>query len=224
MIILRFLKLADPFNGDTRRKREHQQHPGYPVRGQRGGSAGRGFTLIELLVVISIIALLIGLLMPALSWARASSRRAACLSNLHQVGIALTNYIHQNNDDLPYVLPLDKSNGDESLLGELDEFITNTDVFLCPSDDTGVGAEFGSSYEYVAGLLMWYEEMFRGARKETVARTVTRAYENNPQKTPVLMDAESWHKPLDDIGQNALFKDGSASPLEERDDLNEPGR
>ena len=105
------------------------------------------FTLIELLVVMAIISLLIGLLMPALGWARRSSRRAACLANLHQIGLVMTNYINDNNGILPYVLPLDKSEGDESLLDDLADYVTNNAVFICPSDDTGVAEELGTSYE-----------------------------------------------------------------------------
>lgn len=56
--------------------------------------ARRGFTLIELLVVISVIALLMAILMPALNIAREQGRRAACMSNLRQVGVALTMYQH----------------------------------------------------------------------------------------------------------------------------------
>jgi prepilin-type N-terminal cleavage/methylation domain-containing protein/prepilin-type processing-associated H-X9-DG protein len=52
----------------------------------------RGFTLIELLVVIAIIAVLIALLLPAVQAAREAARRAQCVNNLKQVGIAIHNY------------------------------------------------------------------------------------------------------------------------------------
>lgn len=59
------------------------------------------FTLIELLVVIAIIGILASLLLPSMSKARESSRRAVCKSNLHQTGIAMHNYADANNDKIP---------------------------------------------------------------------------------------------------------------------------
>ncbi len=57
----------------------------------------RGFTLIELLVVIAIIAVLIALLLPAVQAAREAARRAQCVNNMKQLGLAVHNYVSTNN-------------------------------------------------------------------------------------------------------------------------------
>jgi prepilin-type N-terminal cleavage/methylation domain-containing protein/prepilin-type processing-associated H-X9-DG protein len=66
----------------------------------------RGFTLIELLVVIAIIAVLIALLLPAVQAAREAARRAQCVNNLKQIGLAVANYESANGCFPPGMLPV----------------------------------------------------------------------------------------------------------------------
>jgi len=79
--------------------------------GRRSKPLPGAFTLVELLVVIAIIGVLIALLLPAIQAARESSRRAACQNNLHQIGVAIQNYLARH-DQFPAGK---KYSGDRSL-------------------------------------------------------------------------------------------------------------
>ena len=76
----------------------------YHRRAGEVGAPSRGFTLIELLVVVAIIALLISILLPSLSRARAQTRQVVCGTQLKQFGTAFQLYFNDNDDKLfPYV-------------------------------------------------------------------------------------------------------------------------
>ena len=123
----------------------------------------QGFTLIELLIVIAIIALLAGLLLPALSGARQRGLSAVCISQMHQLQIAFQMYAHDNQDVVP------KCSG-ESFQGQTPEkpswcagtmgYETGTNPNILHSDATNtwliINAPYGSIGPYTQNAKLYH--------------------------------------------------------------------
>ncbi|MEM8834808.1 MAG: type II secretion system protein [Planctomycetota bacterium] len=152
-----------------------------------------GFTLIELLVVIAIIAVLLGILLPALSYARNTGKTTACKANLRGIGQGFEMFKGENNDKYPvarYATDPWLSQSDAPSLPEAlkDHFPQDSPAWECPGDPVVASTEYqcdgqtcraGCSYTYVAVNLggSTFTESFFARRLEW-----------QPAETPLVQD------------------------------------
>ena len=169
----------------------------------------RAFTLIELLVVLAIIALLAALLLPALGRAKESARAAVCLSNLHQIGIALQLYVSENNNKLPVMRDVSTdpavaaTNTFPAINRVLATQLGNTNVLRCPSDVQQLFETTGSSYSW--------NSLLNG---EDADHLVVFNIHFDPHEIPVVFDKADFHKGRGaNKAVNYLYADGHIKNL-----------
>lgn len=124
------------------------------MTGTRSGS-NRAFTLVELLATIAILALLAGMISPALQKARAKAENTVCVSNLRQIGTAVWLYVPENGNRFPSINnPWGEpifTNG-LTMLEALGSYGITEKVLACPADQRspqGNYRRYTNSYEYV---------------------------------------------------------------------------
>lgn len=169
----------------------------------------RAFTLVELLVVLAIIAVLAALLLPVLARARESARATACLSNLHQIGIALQIYVQENNNKLPVMrdAPTDPAEAATNTFPTINKVLLaqlgNTNVLRCPSDFQQLFETTGSSYSW--------NSLLNG---EDADHLVIFGLHFNPHEIPVVFDKADFHKARGPAkAVNYLYADGHIKNL-----------
>lgn len=148
----------------------------------------RAFTLIELLVCIAIIALLVGLLLPGLSGARASARDDICISHLRTLGLAARVYAYEHRWRLPVTV---------------DDLDLDGGPLICPADRRAVSLDYSFA---TAG------QTYQTVMVADVADVLPQS------TTPFITDAGPWHpvtyrNPPRAGWANAAYLDGRAARL-----------
>lgn len=167
------------------------------------------FTLVEMLVVIAIIAMLAALLLPVLSRGKETARSTACVSNLHQIGLALQIYVDSHHNRLPVMRdrPADTNSPPANALPSVDVVLKtdlgNLNVLRCPSDRDGIFEQTGSSYSW--------NSLLNG---EDADHLKVLGLNFSPRAIPVFFDKEGFHAARGpDKAVNYLYADGHIKNL-----------
>jgi len=120
----------------------------------------KGFTLIELLVVIAIIAILASILFPVFGRARENARKTACLSNLKQLGLAVTQYTQDYDEKFPNAGANWAAETDRAYYktpkNVLMPYIKSSQIWKCPSDSNWAGSGGWGGISYASMMDNWF--------------------------------------------------------------------
>ncbi len=167
------------------------------------------FTLIELLVVIGIIGILAALLMPAFGRAKGKAYDTKCISNLRQIGIALSIYADENQGRLPYAErqpsnPVSPTNVLPRIVNVLSNHVGGAvAVFKCPRDNQGFYQREGSSYEW----------NYQANGKPIVLPGTISGIPRTAEKARLMYDYENFHPGGTNGTKNVLHGDGHVAPI-----------
>jgi prepilin-type processing-associated H-X9-DG protein len=158
---------------------------------------------MELLIVIALLATLVALLLPALNRSQEAGRAAACMSNLHQIGIALQLYSQENNNRLPIMR--DRLAGSDPATNPvpspdlvLSNHLGNSLVLRCPSDRRTLFERTGSSYSW--------NSLLNGQDADHLSAM---GLDFDPHLIPLMFDKETFHAMRGPKkGVNYLYADG----------------